>query len=215
MYERAPRNAVPFLTQQKYITMACKVTKSLNNKLCVYAVAGAAKDYIANWYPPVLVAAASEAPAPVAGFIQYVFDTDGYITDIVLPTGETFYEIGAADNTLSFSDALLVGGNGGKYRQQTVNAVLNQYDIDVLNEGDALSLGRFIHVVLDKAGKARVLGRTGGLSAPAGGFDYNSGAAEADATGWTIIHQGISTEIAPILKDLTAITVAPDPEVIP
>lgn len=194
--------------------MACKVTKSLNNKLCVYAVAGASKDYIANWYPAIDVAATPE-PTPQDGVIQYVKDTDGYITEIILPTGETFYEINAADNTLSFSDALLVGGNGGKYRQQTVNAVLNQYDIDVLNEGDALSLGRFIHVVLDKASKARVLGRTGGLSAPAGGFDYNSGAAEADATGWTIIHQGISTEIAPILKDLSAITIAPDPEVVP
>lgn len=189
--------------------MACKVTKSLNNKLCVYAVAGASKDYIANWYPPTVGATA------VAGMIAYEFDEDGYVEKITLPTGETFYEIGAADNTLSFSDALLVGGNGGKYRQQTVNAVLNQYDLDVLNQGDALSLGRFIHVVLDKAGKARVLGRTGGLSAPAGGFDYNSGAAEADATGWTIIHQGISTEIAPILKDLSAITIAPDPEIVP
>lgn len=196
--------------------MACKVTKSLNNKLCVYAVAGASKDYIANWYPPVFVASTvTPAPEPLAGVIQYVYDTDGLITDIILPENETFYEIGAADNTLSFSDALLVGGNGGKYRQQTVNAVLNQYDIDVLNEGDALSLGRFIHVVLDKAGKAIVLGRTGGLGAPAGGFDYNSGAAEADATGWTVIHQGISTEIAPILKDLSAITIAPDPVVTP
>lgn len=196
--------------------MACKVTKSLNNKECVYAVAGASKDYIANWYPAVMVASTvTPAPEPTAGIISYVYDTDGLITDIILPEDEAFYEIGASDGTLSFTDALLAGGNGGKYRQQTVNAVLNQYDIDVLNEGDALSLGRFVHVVVDKSSKARVLGRTGGLAAPAGGFDYNSGAAEADAIGWTLVHQGTSTEIAPILKDLTAITIAPDPVVVP
>lgn len=188
---------------------SCKITKSLNNRVCEYSVAGASRDYIANWYPPV------EGEAAVTNAIAYKYDTDGYIEKITLPTGETFYEIAASDNTLSFADTLLVGGNGGKYRQQTVNAVLNQYDIDVLNEGDALSLGRFIHVIVDKAGKARVLGRTGGLSAPAGGFDYNSGAAEADAIGWTLIHQGTSIEIAPILKDLSAITIAPDPVVVP
>lgn len=175
----------------------------------MYAVAGASKMYLANWYPPV------EGEAAVDNAIAYKKDADGYIEKVTLPTGESFYEIDGSDNTISFVDALLVGGNGGKYRQHTVNAVLNQYDKDVIDEGDALSLGRFVAVVIDKAGKARILGRTGGLGAPAGGFDYNSGAAEADATGWTIIQQGVSTEIAPILKDISAITIAPDPVVTP
>lgn len=187
--------------------MPCKITKSLNNKNCVYAVAGASLLYLANWYPPV------DGDAAVAGAIAYKKDADGYIEKITLPTGEAFYKIDGSDNTISFVDALLAGGNGGKYRQHTVNAVLNQYDLDVLDEGDALSLGKFIAVVVDKAGVPRVLGRTGGLSAPAGGMDYNSGAAEADAIGWTMIQQGTSTEIAPILKDITAITIAPDPVV--
>lgn len=187
----------------------CKLTKSLNNKNCEYAVAGASDLYLANWYPPV------EGTAAVENAIAYQTDTDGYISSIFLPTGEKFFKVTSSDNTLSFSDTLLAGGNGGKYRQHTVNAVLNQYDVDVLDEGDALSLGRFIAIVVDKAGVPRLLGRTGGIAAPAGGFDYNSGAAEADATGWTIIQQGTSTEIAPILKSSAVITPLYVEEVIP
>ena len=182
--------------------MACKLTKSLNGKVCEYAVAGASKAWFANWYPPVVGATVVE------GAIAYRVDVDGYIDKITLPTDEEFYEILGADNTLSFADTLLAGGNGGKYRQHTVNAVLNQYDIDVLNEGDALSLGKFIVVVLDNRNNFVLLGRTSGLKAPAGGFDYNSGAAEADANGWTLIQQGTSKEIAPLVKDLAVLTTA-------
>jgi hypothetical protein len=191
--------------------MACKLTKSLNGKVCEYAVAGASQAWFANWYPPITGATS------VDGAISYRVDVDGYIDKITFPGTEEFYEVLSSDNTLSFSDTLLAGGNGGKYRQHTVNAVLNQYDIDVLNEGDALSLGKFIVVVLDNAGRLVLLGRTSGLKAPAGGFDYNSGAAEADATGWTLIQQGTSKEIAPLVKDLAVLTTAGiyEPPVIP
>lgn len=178
----------------------CKLTKSLDNKVCEYAIAGARALYLANFYGPV------EGEAAVANAIAYQIGADGYIDKITLPTGETFYKVEGANNTISFTDALLEGGNGGKYRQHTVNATLNQYDIDVLNEGDALSLGRFVAVVIDNAGRPILLGRTGGLRAPAGGFDYNSGAAEADATGWTLILQGTSMEIGKILKDESVIS---------
>lgn len=182
----------------------CKLTKSLDNKVCEYAIAGARDLYLANFYGANIV---ETAPVePVLNAITYVVDVDGYITEIILPTGESFFKVTGATNTISWTDALLVGGNGGKYRQHTVNAVLNQYDIDVLNEGDALSLGRFVAIVVDNAGRAVVLGRTGGVSAAANGFDYNSGAAEADATGWTILLQGLSMEIAPLLLNEQVIT---------
>lgn len=190
--------------------MGCKLTKSLDNKFCEYAVAGVSALYLANYYP-----AATGATA-VEDAIAYQVDEDGYTDKITLPTGETFYKVEGSANTISFSDELLAGGNGGKYRQHTVNAVLNQYDVDVLNEGDALSLGKFVAVVIDNAGRPIVLGRTSGLSAPAGGFNYNSGAGAADATGWTLILQGISMEIGPILKSASLITpVFVSPVVIP
>lgn len=180
--------------------MSCKLTKSLDNKVCEYAVAGARALYLANYF------GMTDGEDAVEDAIAYTIGTDGYVDKITLPTGEEFYKVQGADDSISFTDALLTGGNGAKYRQHTVNAVLNQHDIDVLNEGDALSLGRFVAVVVKNDGKAVILGRTSGLTAPAGGFDYNSGAAEADATGWTIILQGPSGEIAPILKDEKVIT---------
>lgn len=187
----------------------CKLTKSLDNKACEYAVAGARALYLGNFYGPGVGAVA------LANQIAYQTDVDGYVDQITLPTGEVFYKVEGAQNTISFADQLLVGGNGGKYRQHTVNAVLNQFDVDTLNEGDALSLGTFIAVVIDNAGRPILLGRTNGLKAPAGGFDYNSGAAEADALGWTIVLQGVSMEIAPILKDESVITPLYEEEVIP
>jgi hypothetical protein len=179
---------------------SCKLTKSLDNKACEYAIAGANTLYLANYYPPV------EGTDALANAIVYKYDDDGYISQMFLPEDEFFYEVSGENNTISFTDALLEGGNGSKYRQHTVNAVLDRYDVDVLNEGDALSLGRFVAVVVDNAGRLMALGRTGGLGAPAGGFNYASGAAEADATGWTVILQGFSKEIAPLLKDITVVT---------
>lgn len=189
--------------------MACKITKSLKNEACEYAVAGARAVFLANYYPPVIGA------APVEGKIAYTFDTDGYISAVSLPTGEEFYELDGSQNTISFSDALLVGGNGGKYRQHTVNAVLGKLDVDVLNEGDALSLGKFVAIVVDNSGRGIVLGRTNGLGAPAGGFDYNSGAAEADASGWTLVLQGTSKEIGQLILSESVITPIYEEEVIP
>jgi len=185
----------------------CKLTGSLDAQRCQYATAGANTLYLANYYPPVV------ASATAAGVIGYTFDNDGEITNIYLPSGEVFYKVQAEQNTLSYVDALLESGNGGKYRQHTVNAVLNKYDADVLNEGNSLSLGKFIAIIVDNAGRIVVLGRTSGLSAPAGGFDFNSGAAAADATGWTIILQGVSMEIAPLITALSVITPI-DPTVI-
>lgn len=180
--------------------MACKITKSLKNELCEYAVAGVAKAFIANYYPPVI------GEAAVVGAIAYQISETGAISKISLPTGENFYELDGSANSISFSDALLEGANGAKYRQHTVNMVLNQFDADILTEADALSLGKFIVVVVDSAGRVVVLGRTGGLSAPAGGMDYNSGAAAADAMGWTVILQGNSGETAKLLSALSVVT---------
>lgn len=180
--------------------MACKIVKSINNKQCNYATAGATKVWLANWAPPI------EAAAAVGETIAYTTDTDGYISAVDLPEGEFFFEIDSSKNTLSFTDALLENGNSGKYRQHTVNMVLNQLDIDALEENDALALGSFVAFVLDKAGRLIVLGRDGGLSAPAGGNDYNSGAASADAMGRTIILQGESNESMKLVKDATVLT---------
>lgn len=180
--------------------MACKLTKSINGKVCAYEVAGARAVYLANYYPPVAGAAS------VDGKIAYTIDEDGIITSVKLPTGEMFYQLEAADKSISFTDALLVGGNDNRYRQQTVNSVLNRMDVEVLNQGDALSLGKFVAFVVNSNGQVLALGRQNGLKAPAGGFDYNSGAADADASGWTSILQGISGELTKMVASESVLT---------
>lgn len=176
--------------------MACKLTKSIGGKSCSYAVAGAAALYLANWFPAV------EGAASVEGAIAYTTDEDGVITAIKLPAGESFYKVQAAQDTLSFSDALTTGGSGAKFRTHTVNATLSELDTDILSEGDALSLGRFIAIVVDNGGNVILLGRTGGLTASQ--FDYNSGAAAADAMGWTHVLAGAQGEL---IKELSSVAV--------
>lgn len=182
--------------------MGCKLTRSLPDTACSYAVAGARKLYFANWYPA--KDAAETGATPIDGVIQYHANTDGAIDSIILPTGEMFYEIDGTTGSLSFTDALTVGSNGGKYRTHTANAVLPRLDADMQEEADALSLGRFVVVAVDAAGRIVVLGRTGGLAATQ--LDYGSGAAEGDASGWTGVWAGTSTEVAPLVTDVSVIT---------
>ena len=56
---------------------------------------------------------------------------------------------------------------------------------------------------VDAAGRISVLGRTGGLTASQ--MDYGTGAAESDASGWTAVWAGTSTEVAPLVTDLSVI----------
>lgn len=186
----------------------CKLKGNINAQKCEYAVAGLAALYLANFYRPVT---GTEA---VADAIAYEIDEDGVITGIHLPEGEKFYKVGFEDGTGSWADDLAQGGNGGKYRTHTLNLVNAQYDTDMLNQVDAISLGKFVAVAIDKAGRRVVLGRTGGLGATS--WNYASGAADADANGWTGVLTGNSSEAAPLIKDDSVITpIQQDPVVTP
>lgn len=186
----------------------CGVDDNIGSVECKYSLAGLVSIFLANYYPMEVVGAEGEATAG-EGVIKYTEDAKGKVTKITLPTGQKFYKLTAVEGTGSFSDTLLSGGNGGKYRQHTVNSTVTD-DGDALNgQADALSLGKFIAVTVSKDGSIRVLGRTSGLSAPAGGADLNSGAQEADATGWTLIQQGTSTEVAPSVVSLSALDIKP------
>lgn len=180
--------------------MACLLTNSLNNSRCEYSFSGVRDLYLANYH------GMREGSEAAAGSITYTKDGDGLISQILLPEGEYFYKIEGTDGTMNYQDALAVGGNGNKYRMHTVTAVLSMDDIEVINQSDALSLGRFIAVVIDKMGKIKVLGRTGGLSAPADGVNFDSGSAVEDASGWTIILSGESGETAPLVESEAVIT---------
>lgn len=182
--------------------MACKITSSLNGKVCAYTVAGAVRLLLANWYRAVLLTGVAPAEeVPVAGQIGYRFDTDGLITAIVLPPDEKLYSLPVADQSLNYLDATLKGANNATYRQHTVNALIEADPVELLPQIDPLALGKFVAFVTRKDGYTKALGRKSGLSAPANGADDSSGTAEADATGFTLILQGSSDETAPIVAD--------------
>lgn len=171
----------------------CKLTSNITKENCEYSLAGIKAIYLFNYDADNL--------CPL--------DTDGAVESITL-ADETLkvHKIDFVDNTASFSDELAVNGNGGKYRTHTVNFTISNYDYNLLNQERALSLGKFTAVVVDKSNKGVMLGRNNGLSATA--FNYASGAAEADAYGWTVTMAGTEIEMGRLLKDESIITAIAD-----
>lgn len=177
--------------------MGCKLTSGITKEKCNYAIAGVRSIYLIN-----------------QDSAKYEFDTTpdsetaGAISQITLSAGEKAYKIAFIDNTASYTDDLAVNGNGGKYRTHTLNFTLDNETYQILNEGDNLSLGRFTAVIVDKTGKGVVLGRMNGLNATS--FNYASGAADADATGWTVVMAGTETEIAKPIKNESVVKAVSD-----
>lgn len=173
----------------------CKLTQNITKKSCAYDVAGVVALYLMNHDRAT----------------EYTTE-EGLITAIALPEDEKAYKVDFENNTASFTDELAEGGNGGKFRTHTLNFTIGNLDYKRLNEGDAISLGKFTAVVVDKNGKCFVLGRNNGLSATS--FNYESGAADADAKGWVVVMAGTELEIAPFLKDENVVkTILSDKEI--
>lgn len=182
--------------------MSCKLTSSISKKNCEYAISGIKSIYLFNYD------ASNNFDFEETGDQERIT-----ITAISLPEGEKAYKVDFADNTASFSDELAQNGNGGKYRTHTLNFTIDAYDYELLNQDKALSLGKFTAVVVDKAGRSVVLGRNNGLSATS--FNYASGAAEADATGWTVVMAGTEIESGRLLKDESVVaSIADKPKVV-
>lgn len=172
--------------------MSCKLLSNIEKKSCDYTIAGIRSVYLINF--------------DTAN--KYEFDTDGTIETITLANSAKAYKVDYLPATASWTDDLAVNGNGGKYRTHTLNFTISNYDYDILNQGDALSLGRFTAVVVDKNGRSVVLGRMNGLNATS--FNYTSGAADADANGWTTVMAGTEVEIGKLLKDESIISALAD-----
>lgn len=161
----------------------CNLATNITKAKCSYDVAGVAAIYLINFDR------------------KNKFDDElskGHVTAVELVGDKKVYKVDFQKDTASFTDELAEGGNGGKYRTHTLNFSIGELDYKKLNAGDALSLGKFTAVVVNRDEKCFVLGRKNGLSATS--FNYESGAADADAKGWTVVMAGSETEIAPILE---------------
>lgn len=165
--------------------MGCKLTSNINKDNCHYTVAGVKAVYLINY-----------DSANKYKFKDETAQTE--ISAITLAVNAKAYRVEFIDNTASWSDELAVNGNGGKYRTHTLNFTLSNYTYEFLNHDEALSLGKFTAVVVDRSGRAVVLGRNNGMSATA--FNYASGAAEADALGWTVTMAGTEIEMGRLLS---------------
>lgn len=172
--------------------MGCKLTSNITKTKCSYSVAGVKSLYLFNY--------------DAANKYEIEEDVIKAITLAGLDTKA--YKVDFIDNTASFSDELAQNGNGGKYRTHTLNFSLSEYDYNIINQGDALSLGRFTAVIVDKSNRVVMLGRNNGLNATA--FNYASGAAEADANGWTVTMAGTEMEIGRLLENESVISAIVD-----
>lgn len=100
------------------------------------------------------------------------------VTGITMATDTKFYHIQPAKNSASFSDELVVGDNGSKYRTHTLTFnVSGQYTSCMHQNLDDLSLGKYVAVVKTAEGSYLMLGRLTGLEAStavlSGGGDQN------------------------------------------
>lgn len=175
----------------------CKLQSNITKNNCNYTVAGVKAIYLLNYDSD----------------NKFEFGANGEIETITLAGNDAkAYKIDFVDGTASFTDDLAENGNGGKYRTHTLNFSISNYDYDILNQDKALSLGRYTAVVVDKSGRAIALGRFNGLSATS--FNYASGAADADANGWTVVMAGTELEMGRLLKDESVIKAITEPSVV-
>ena len=175
--------------------MSCKLANNITRD-CMYRVAGVKRLYLANF--------------DIAN--KYEQDADGVISAITLGTGQKLFQMEFADGSASWTDDLTAGGNGNKYRTHTVTFIMTEYDKNILGEVQALDLGRYTAFVVDNNNKTICLGRLNGLVASSN--NYASGAAEADANGWTVVLAGVEQEAGQMVKDETIVKTLLQPTVI-
>ena len=149
------------------MALSCNLQKNLlRTNTCSYVLNEIVDIYIANF--------SDVTAAPV----NYDCESGVTVSAITMATGTTFYHIEPQKNSINYSDELVVGDNGEKYRTHTISFTLpGSYNKDMVCPVDALSLGRFFVVAVAATGEYLALGRTTGLEATeqviAGGSDNN------------------------------------------
>lgn len=103
------------------------------------------------------------------------------------PVYAKFYKIEPATGSATWSDNLGVGGNGNKYRIQTIGFTTSKpFDAEMVNNQDALSLGKYVAVAKMLDGSYIGIGFAGGLEAQADGVN-TSGSGDATAESGTVV----------------------------
>lgn len=172
----------------------CKLFKNLDRSTsCAYSLNEISKIYLANF---------EDVISAATGYCDTTAETGLLVSGITMATGGTkWYEITPAKGSGSYSDTLVANDNGSKYRVHNVAFTFNgNYDCSMPSVVDALSLGKFIAVVVNASGEYIMLGRVMGLEAETDGANW--GGQGDEAAGLTVALTGNQAEASiPLTQD--------------
>ena len=161
--------------------LANDMTKSSG---CGYSLPQIVELYLANYSD--VTAYTKAAPSGGSG-VEITAITMRNTAESGDPVYAKFYKIEPAVNSASWSDNLGVGGSGNKYRIQTIGFTTSKpFDAEMVNNQDALSLGKYVAVAKMLDGSYIGIGFAGGLEAQADGVN-TSGSGDATAESGTVV----------------------------
>lgn len=178
----------------------CKLNKNLDRaSSCAYSLNEISKIYLANY---------EDVTATAIGGCGGTGATGQMVTGITMASGTSWYQITPAKGSGSYSDTLVANDNGSKYRVHNVGFTFNgAYDCDMPDVVDALSLGKFIAVVVNAAGEYIMLGRNMGVEADTDGANW--GGEREEAAGLTVALSGNQAEASlPLSAEAIEVVVA-------
>ena len=141
------------------MALNCNLSRNLlKSTTCAYSLPEITDIYLAN-YNDVSAATVSADSGQCSADV---------VTTIVMEDGKKFFHIEPMKNSVDFTDELVTGDTGNKYRTHTLTfSTPGAYDACMHMDFDALSLGRFIGVVKTADDQYLMLGRVAGLEASA------------------------------------------------
>ena len=167
----------------------CNLTRNLlKSTTCAYSLPEITDIYLANY---------NEVQTSAGTLRDSGSCSAEVVTAITLETGAQFYHIEPMKNSVDFSDELVTGDTGNKYRTHTLTfSTPGAYDACMHMDFDALSLGRFVGVVKTADNQYLMLGRVAGLEASAATL-----AGGQNSNGVTITLTANATESAMPIKE--------------
>lgn len=180
------------------LTINCNLSNDLERgTACGYSLPQIVELYLANFAD----VTATTIGKPTDG-------TGNEVQSITMKDSAKWYKVEPAVNSASWSDNLGVGGNGNKYKIHTVGfSYSSAYDAAMVDNVDALALGKYIAVARMVDGSYIMLGRGAGLEAQADGVNNSGTGDPTGEAGLVVSLTGNSVESALPLASAAIATV--------
>lgn len=150
----------------------CKLNKDiLKSNFCGYSLKQIVELFIAN---------AEDVTGTTVGAPEAGEGGGVEVKTITLAAQAKFYKIEPAKDSATFTDSLQVGDGGSKYRQSSITwNISGEYNAEMVDVLDALSLGRFVIVAKLSDGSYVMFGRLTPMEAETASLE-----SAAEATGF-------------------------------